>query len=51
MGANNLYDSIYSLLATFEEMGNPFLEDSGDMLTLCTKVVISQVAKMLTLQC
>ena len=35
---------IYSLLATVEGMGNPFLEDSGDMLTLDTKVVMNNDA-------
>ena len=29
-------------MATFEGMGNPFLEDSGDMLTLDTKVVMNK---------
>ncbi len=33
---------VYSLLATFEDMGNPFLEDSGNMLTLDTKVVMNK---------
>ena len=32
------------LLATFEDMGNPFLEDSGDMLTLDTKIVMNKYA-------
>ena len=32
------------MLAIFEGMGNPFLEDSGDMLTLDTKVVINKDA-------
>ena len=41
MGTNKLYDS---LLATFEGVGNPFLEDSGDMLTLDTKVVMNKDA-------
>ena len=33
-----------SLLATCEDMGNPFLEDNGDMLTLDTKVVMNKDA-------
>ena len=35
---------VLSLLATCEDMGNPFLEDSGDMLTLDTKVVMNKDA-------
>ena len=35
---------VISLLATFEDMGNPFLEDSGDMLTLDTKIVMTKDA-------
>ena len=31
-------------MATFEGMGNPFLEDSGCMLTLDTKVVMNKYA-------
>ena len=30
-----------SLLATCEDMGNPFIEDNGDILTLDTKVVMN----------
>ena len=33
---------VLSLLATCEDMGNPFLEDSGDMLTLDTKVIMNK---------
>ena len=33
-----------SLLATREDMGNTFLEDNGDMLTLDTKVVMNKYA-------
>ena len=32
------------MLATFEDMGNPFLEDNGDMLTADTKVVMNKDA-------
>ena len=35
---------VLSLLATCEDMGNPFLEDNGDMLTLDTKVVMNKDA-------
>ena len=35
---------VLSLLATCEDMGNPFLEDSGNMLTLDTKVVMNKDA-------
>ena len=35
---------VISLSATFEDMGNPFLEDSGDMLTLDTKIVMTKDA-------
>ena len=35
---------VLSLLATCEDMGNPFLEDSGDMLTLDTKVIMNKDA-------
>ena len=35
---------VISLLATFEDMGNPFLEDSADMLTLDTKIVMTKDA-------
>ena len=31
-------------MATFEGMGNPFLEDNGDMLTLDTKLVMNKDA-------
>ena len=42
--ARTNYTIVYSLLATFKGMGNPFLEDSRDMLTLDTKVVKSKDA-------
>ena len=32
------------MLATFEDMGNPFLEDSGDMPIVDTKVVTNKDA-------
>ena len=32
------------MLATFEDMGNPFLEDNGDRLTADTKVVMNKDA-------
>ena len=35
---------VLSLLATCEDMGNPFLEDNGDMLTLDTKVIMNKDA-------
>ena len=35
---------VLSLSATCEDMGNPFLEDNGDMLTLDTKVVMNKDA-------
>ena len=35
---------VLSLLATFEDMGNAILEDSGEMLTLDTKVVMDKDA-------
>ena len=35
---------LYSQLATFVDMRNPFLEDNGDMLTLDTKVVMNKDA-------
>ena len=35
---------VFSLLATCEDMGNLFLEDSGDMLTLDTKIVMNKGA-------
>ena len=35
---------VLSLLATCEDMGNPFIEDNGDMLTLDTKVVMNKDA-------
>ena len=35
---------VLSLLATCEDMGNPFLEYSGDMLMLDTKVVMNKDA-------
>ena len=37
-------DDVLSLLATCEDIGNPFLEDNGDMLTLDTKVVMNKDA-------
>ena len=37
-------NDVLSLFATFEDTGNPFLEDSGDMLTLDTKVVMNKDA-------
>ena len=37
---------VLSLLAICEDMGNPLLEDSGDMLTLDTKVVMNKDAKV-----
>ena len=40
-----IFDKINVLyLATFEGMGNPFLEDSGNMLTLDTKFVMNKDA-------
>ena len=36
--------AVLSLLATFEDMGNPILENSGYMLTLDTKVVMNKYA-------
>ena len=33
-----------SLVATLEELGNPFLEDSGDLLTIDTKIIKSKEA-------
>ena len=33
---------VKALVATFEEMGNPFLEDNGDLLTLDTKIIMSE---------
>ena len=35
---------VLSLLATCEDMGNPFLEDNGDMLTLDSKGVTNKDA-------
>ena len=35
---------VLSLLVTCEDMGNPFLEDNGDMLTLDTKVIMNKDA-------
>ena len=35
---------VLSLLASCEDMGNPFIEDSVDMLTLDTKVVMNKDA-------
>ena len=35
---------VLSLLATCEDLGNPFFEDNGDMLTLDTKVVMNKDA-------
>ena len=35
---------VLSPLATCEDMGNPFLEDSGDMLMLDTKVIMNKDA-------
>ena len=35
---------VRSLLASCEDVGNPFIEDSGDMLTLGTKVVMNKDA-------
>ena len=35
---------VLSLLASCEDMGNPFIEDSGNMLTLDTKVVMNKDA-------
>ena len=37
-------NDVLSLLASCEDMGNPFIEDSGDMLTLDTKVVMNKDA-------
>ena len=42
--ARTNYTIVYALLATFEDMRNPFLEDNGDMLTLDTKVVMNKDA-------
>ena len=42
-GTNKL-TIVYALLATFEDMRNPFLEDNGDMPTLDTNVVMSKDA-------
>ena len=33
---------VKALVDTFEEMGNPFLEDNGDLLTLDTKIIMSK---------
>ena len=35
---------VLSLLATFEDMGNPFLENNGDTLMLDTTVVMNKDA-------
>ena len=35
---------VLCVLATFQDMGNPFIEDCGDMLTLDTKVVMNKGA-------
>ena len=37
-------EDVLSLFATFENMGNPFLEDSGAMLTVDTNVVMNKDA-------
>ena len=36
---------VFSLLPTCEDMGNPFLEDNGDMLTLDTKGVMNDAIR------
>ena len=36
---NDFVKDVKSLVATLEEMGNPFLEDSGDLLTIDTKII------------
>ena len=41
-------EDLLSLLATFESMGNQFLEDNGDMLTLKTNVVMNIINALLT---
>ena len=33
---------VKALVATFEEMGHPFLKDNGDLLTLDTKIIMSK---------
>ena len=33
---------VNALVDTFEEMGNPFLENNGDLLTLDTKIIMSK---------
>ena len=39
---------VKSLVATLEEMGNPFIEDSGDLLTIDTKIIKSkEISQML----
>ena len=39
---NKFSIDVKALVATFEEMGNPFLENNGDLLTLDTKIIMSK---------
>ena len=39
---NTFAKDVNALVDTFEEMGNPFLENNGDLLTLDTKIIMSK---------
>ena len=39
---NKFAKDVNALVETFEELGNPFLEDNGDLLTLDTKKIMSK---------